>query len=313
MTTALRQPLSRRVPVPVTWQDCAWFPSVRVGVVRSQFARNDTSVRDGLGCRPSRRTCRLQDWKVQTMKTSLLRARRSFRAFTLIELLVVISIIAILAAMLLPALANAKKKAQIARAKTEMRNIEVAIKSYESAYSRFPSPPGTQAGGLDVTFGISSSIAGNLPTVTAVPTNAAVIAILMDAVTYGNGNDTPNKDHVLNPQCISYLDPKKVSDTVSPGVGTDGEYRDPWGNPYIISLDLSYNDHCRDALYSRMTVSMKSGQTGFNGLFNPVNATSDEYEHNGQFMVWSLGPDKTADKGIPANQGVNKDNVLSWQ
>ena len=30
-------------------------------------------------------------------------------------------------------------------------------------------------------------------------------------------------------------------------------------------------------------------------------------------MVWSLGSDGLASAGEKANQGVNKDNILSWQ
>jgi len=29
-------------------------------------------------------------------------------------------------------------------------------------------------------------------------------------------------------------------------------------------------------------------------------------------MVWSAGPDKAIAPGLPANQGANKDNILSW-
>jgi prepilin-type N-terminal cleavage/methylation domain-containing protein len=244
-------------------------------------------------------------------------AHRSHSAFSLIELLIVIAIIAILAAMIMAAIIKAKEKARVGRAKAEIATLETAIHNYEGAYSRFPvSANAVTTAGVtnDYTYGGSG-----LNTVIGpgawTADNSEVIAILLDLEMFGNGTPTLNKGHVKNPQQTKFLSVTTVSDTVSPGIGADGVYRDPWGNPYIISLDLNGNGKSRDAFYTLRAVSQQTGPTGFNGLVNSTDpaGAGNNFEFNGTVMIWSLGPDKTASISQPANAGPNRDNILSWK
>ena len=239
----------------------------------------------------------------------------SARAFTLVELLVVIAIIGILAGMLLPALAAAKKAAQKAKAKTEMSSLVTAIQSYNQDYSRFPVSTAAQnaatTAGSDFTYGgtfQTPSVPLIIGTAGYWANNSEVVAILMDNTSAAGG---VNVSHQKNPKQVKYLNATMVSDTTSPGVSTvDGVYRDPWGNPYVISMDLNYNGLCEDAFYCLQSVS----GGGLNGLTQQGSFPNlDHFAFRGTVMIWSAGPDGKVDSGSLANTGVNKDNVLSWQ
>jgi prepilin-type N-terminal cleavage/methylation domain-containing protein len=267
--------------------------------------------------------------------------------FTLIELLVVIAIIAILAAMLLPVLNAAQRQAQKTKAKTEVSNIANAIESYDSLYSRMPVSTYVQQSGSNcVTYGgFYTNSSGTWPTASGtgwsagqvgfispvglyVTNNSDVMAILFDYTNFPNTTTlTINTNHQKNPMQKVMLSAKFVSDSVSPGVGTDLNYRDPWGNPYLITMDLNEDNKSEDAFYSPLLMSSTTAAANGPGA-NGLSYQSDgNYAFHGNVMVWSMGPNgpfnqspssytyqqtTAAPSGSWAQNASNKNHIMSW-
>jgi prepilin-type N-terminal cleavage/methylation domain-containing protein len=252
------------------------------------------------------------------MKSSAFRSRAN-RGFTLIELLVVIAIIGILAAILLPAISAIKEKEKKIAARREIAQITFAISKYETDYNHLPiastARNSVAVNGDDFTYGGTFLDTINTPwdwyaSGPYKTNNSEVMAVLLDLERFSDGTPTVNAGHILNTQKTALLPNKVAKDGNSPGIGPDGVYRDPWGNPYVITIDANNDEKTRDAFYQLPAVSAG----GLNGLIGRVlpNGTT-VFEAASPVMVWSAGPDKKIDKTVPANKGVNKDNILSGQ
>jgi prepilin-type N-terminal cleavage/methylation domain-containing protein len=300
--------------IPLNWSEAQWPVEVEVRGRRYAAELVELSPTRGRagGARaaqsfPSEPNTPAQDgWLI--WRTSQTRSVRRGSAFTLIELLVVIAVIAILAGMLLPALAKVKARARIKVVKTELGSLAAAIAQYESEYSRAPINKGAltmclnQPTPLDQDFTYGAQLVDGTAIYNYAPgnsyhtNNAELISILRKE----NQTTIPAlqaTSRTYNPRQIQFFD-AKPSTSGGAGIDENNIYNDAWGNPIFVTIDANDDGLVVDGLYGK--ANAKTTPPGNPGIRAPV-------------AIWSAGPDGKIDVGIGPKEGVNKDNVVSWE
>jgi prepilin-type N-terminal cleavage/methylation domain-containing protein len=195
-------------------------------------------------------------------------------AFTLIELLVVIAIIAILIGLLFPAFSAVQNQARRTQAKNDLTQIVNAVNAFYTEYGKYP-----------------VATADDTPIIP----NSTLFDVLRNMTGATPGNSS-------NPRGIVFISPPYVKDTSNPrsGIqstgGNTGVYYDPWGTPYQVAIDTSYDN--------QMTNPYGTNGAGPNPLQQGV-------------IAWSFGQDGCL--GTKQSGGgcdgifTNSDDVISWQ
>jgi prepilin-type N-terminal cleavage/methylation domain-containing protein len=186
------------------------------------------------------------------------------KAFTLIELLVVIAMIAILLGLLFPAFQGVLDRAKKAQAKNDITQIVTAVNLYYAEYGKYP-----------------------IVTDDAPLANTSNLLYTLRAVASG-----ANASNATNTRQIVFLNIPDTKDPTKPrgGIGSDGQYYDPWGQLYKVAIDGNYDNQ----------IANPYGNNNGAGT-DPLRQT---------VIAWSLGKDATLGK---SGKYTDSDDVISWQ
>jgi prepilin-type N-terminal cleavage/methylation domain-containing protein len=201
--------------------------------------------------------------------------RQPTAAFTLIELLVVIVIIAILMGLAFPVFSSIQNQAKKTQAKNDLTQIVTAVNAFYTEYGKYPLPSSATSDAT-ATYGPSNS-------------NKALFDELRGVII----------TNALNTRQIVFLSPADAKDPANPKAGIAGatsakagEYFDPWGTAYSISIDWDYD----------------------NQVTNPYNADTGAgpAKIRQGVLAWSLGKDQKGGSAAKTSTDSN-DDVISWQ
>jgi len=209
------------------------------------------------------------------------------RGFTLMELLIVIAMIAILIGIAYPSFISILEKARKTQAANEEQQIVTAVNGYYTDYGKYPLVT------ADATISGSTS-----------PSNADLFYTLR-GVALG-ANAPVNGIPAANPRATVYIQPPISKTGTKGGVNsTTGIWYDPFGSPYNVMIDGSYDNNLTNPYTS--DPSPPGGATLYLGVI------VWSFGKNGALGGGAAAPGFSATENGTANKFTNSGDVISWQ
>lgn len=204
------------------------------------------------------------------------------QGFTLIELLVVVVIIGILASLVMSQATKMMEDARKLQVQTVIKDLRIAIGSYQVEYNRFP---------VDSSK-LSGSSGEDAPEIQT-DENSGIVTALMSS---SSSNSSSGGGGVnLNPRDIKFIDLPLAKNGMFGLVGAQAPYKlvDLWGQTYRVLLDTNGDKQVQNPDLKNADPKIAQNPTS-----PPPNKLPTE------IAIYSVGADKTPS---------TKDDVVSWR